>query len=414
MQKTIMDIVEDVKQQELEYGINEYSVYNNDKNYYQRVIKYFRDHGTENYCQELLLQYLDEASSRHDRHEISGHLYASVRRSVKRIRSCATTGRVDFSKSHPKVYQPSPDGINLYNAIVEYNRCSHTISTNNQAILRNFICYLEKNSIGECSISDDVILNFITAAKTSYEQSNGYIRQSMALVAAYLKSKGVVLKINYGELQMKGKRKRVIEPYSADEISRIISSIDLDSGTGYRDKAIILLAYSTGLRAVDITSLNLTDINYKERSVSVIQNKTGKHVFLPVNVSALNAVADYIMLERPKSKETHIFLASKAPFNPLRGSRSLGNISRKYCRKAAIEKKPGRDFHSFRRSFASGLSYAGVPLTTISQMLGHSGINSDRPYLSYNEGQILRCALDFTDIPLTKGIYAEGIGGDGR
>ena len=406
MQKTIADIVEDVKQQELDYGLKEYSVYNNDKNYYQRVIKFFHEHGTEMYSQELLQQYLDEVSGLHESHEISRHFYADIRRSVKRIRSCAATGRVDFSKSHPKVYQPSPDGIKFYNAIVEYSHCSHTISNNSQAILRNFICYLEKNGIDECGISDGVILDFITAAKASYEQSNGYIRQSMALVAAYLKSKGVVLKINYGELQMKGKRKRVIEPYSADEISRILSSIDLDSGTGYRDKAIILLAY--------ITSLNLTDINYKKRSVSVIQNKTGKHVFLPVNVSALNAVADYIMLERPESKDTHIFLASKAPYNQLRGSRSLGNISRKYCSKAAVEKKPGRDFHSFRRSFASGLSYAGVPLTTISQMLGHSGINSDRPYLSYNEGQILRCALDFTDIPLTKGIYAEGMGGDGR
>ena len=59
MQKTIADIVEDVKQQDLDYGLKEYSVYNNDKNYYQRVIKFFHEHGTEMYSQELLHQYLD-------------------------------------------------------------------------------------------------------------------------------------------------------------------------------------------------------------------------------------------------------------------------------------------------------------------------------------------------------------------
>ncbi len=409
MQKTITDIVEDVKQQELEYGLKEYSVYNNDKNYYQRVIKYFHEHEAEAYCPELLQQYFAEVSGMHDRHEISKHLYAGIKRSVKRISSCAETGSVDFSKPHPKTYQPSTGGMELYDAIVEYSSCGHPISNNCQAILRNFICYLEKNGIQECGISDSVILDFITGAKASYEQSNGYIRQSMAMAAAYMKSRGASLKINYGELQMKGRRKRVIEPYSADEISRIIASIDIDSGTGYRDRAVILLAYSTGLRAVDITSLELTDINYRERSVSVIQSKTGKPVFLPLNAAAMNAVADYILLERPKSEDPHIFLSSRAPHNPLHGSRSLGNISRKYCRRAEIEKKPGRDFHSFRRSFACGMSYAGVPLPTISQMLGHSGINSDRPYLSYNEKQILHCALDFTDIPLTKGVYAPGM-----
>ena len=411
MPKTIVDIIEDVKQQELEYGIKEYSVYNNEKNYYNPILKFFHDHDAELYCPEILQQYYEMISQKHENSEVSDHRFRDIKRCIKRIRSCAETGSVDFTKNHPKTYQPSENGMNLYADILEFHHCAENISNNNQAILRNFICYLEQKGIALQDISDNVIMDFIDAAKTTYRQSNGYIRQSMVLVSDYLKSQGICLKMNYRELQMKGRRERMIEPFTVDEISRILSSIDAGSKTGIRDKAIILLAYSTGLRAIDITSLHLTDIDYKKGSVSVVQSKTGQPVFLPLNASTMNAVADYILKERPDSDDTHIFLSSRAPFNPLRGSESPGNISRKYCRIAEIEKKPGRDFHSFRRSFASGMSSAEIPLTIISQMLGHTGINSDKPYLSYNEKQMQLCALDFSDIPLTDGIYAKE--GDG-
>ena len=47
MLKSIVDIIEDVKQQELEYGIKEYSVYNNEKNYYNPILEFFNDHDAE-------------------------------------------------------------------------------------------------------------------------------------------------------------------------------------------------------------------------------------------------------------------------------------------------------------------------------------------------------------------------------
>ena len=65
-----------------------------------------------------------------------------------------------------------------------------------------------------------------------------------------------------------------------------------------------------------------------------------------------------------------------------------------------------RAFHSLRRSFATELSVAGVPLETISQLLGHRRIDEDKPYLSYNREQIAFCAMNFDEIPLEGGIYA--------
>ena len=78
----------------------------------------------------------------------------------------------------------------------------------------------------------------------------------------------------------------------------------------------------------------------------------------------------------------------------------------KYCRKASIEKKRFRSFHSLRRAFGTELAIAEVPVTSISQMLGHKDMSSDKAYLSFNRTQTSLCAADFSEVPITKGIYA--------
>ena len=78
----------------------------------------------------------------------------------------------------------------------------------------------------------------------------------------------------------------------------------------------------------------------------------------------------------------------------------------KYCRKASIEKKRFRSFHSLRRAFGTELAIAEVPVTSISQMLGHKDMSSDKAYLSFNRTQTSLCAADFSGVPITKGVYA--------
>jgi len=52
------------------------------------------------------------------------------------------------------------------------------------------------------------------------------------------------------------------------------------------------------------------------------------------------------------------------------------------------------------------MSLAGVPLPTISQMLGHKNIEQDKPYLSYDKEQISHCSIDFSEVPIFGGRYA--------
>ena len=192
-------------------------------------------------------------------------------------------------------------------------------------------------------------------------------------------------------------------------MNKAVSSINTATPKGLRDYAIMLLAFDTGLRGVDIRSLCLEDIDWESGFLNLKQSKTGVPLRLPLSGIVMNAIADYILTGRPESDYREIFLTVKGLVKPLTKRRySFTGLCDKYFTQAKINKIPGRGFHSLRRSFATELSEAGVPIETISQLLGHKSIEEDKPYLSYNREQIAFCAIGFDEIPITNGIYAGG------
>lgn len=150
----------------------------------------------------------------------------------------------------------------------------------------------------------------------------------------------------------------------------------------------------------------MEDIGWKTGEISIFQSKTGNPINITVNGQVLNALSDYILHARPRSKSSNVFIRGIAPYTALSGTVTLDKVLDDLCIKAGIEKKGHRSFHSLRRSFATWLASEEVPITTISQMLGHKSIDSDKPYLSFNRNQIAMCAMGFEDIPVKEGVYA--------
>ena len=171
----------------------------------------------------------------------------------------------------------------------------------------------------------------------------------------------------------------------------------------------MLLAFDTGLRSVDIRALCLEDIDWNKGLLYLEQSKTGVPLILPLSGKVMNAIADYILTGRPECINNEIFRTVKGPVRPMdKRHGAFSSICDKYFNAANVDKIPGRSFHSLRRSFATELSEAGIPLETISQMLGHKSIEEDKPYLSYNREQTALCAIGFDEIPVANGIYAGG------
>ena len=175
---------------------------------------------------------------------------------------------------------------------------------------------------------------------------------------------------------------------------------------GKRDRAIILLAATTGLRAGDLIRIKLTDIDWRKGEIRLLQRKTGRVSYTPLVKETGEALQDYILNARPRSESPEVFLRLVAPRTGLADAVSIGCMFQQYQRKAGIYRHAfdGKGFHGLRRRLAKKLLVTGTPLTTITQILGHDDPKSARQYLSLDTRNLKECALDFKGIPLERGL----------
>jgi integrase len=194
--------------------------------------------------------------------------------------------------------------------------------------------------------------------------------------------------------------KRVFPCIAVDEILLVTEQINPETPSGKRDYAIIQLGIHTGLRAGDIASLKLKDINWKNNEISLVQGKTQERLILPLVESVGVTLIDYILKGRPKSDSQYIFLRSIAPYHQFKDGVSIACVFRKYLKKAKIIHSPGdgRTFHGLRRTLGTEMVIQGVPLTTVSQVLGHRTGNAAKQYIALNIDGLRQCALGFGSI----------------
>lgn len=156
------------------------------------------------------------------------------------------------------------------------------------------------------------------------------------------------------------------------------SLVEKPEGTGFmpsRDRAILELLYSSGLRVSEIAGLNMEDVNTREGLVKV-RGKGRKERIVPVGAKAVEAIKSYIaekLLLRKKDKA--FFLNQRGGRLSDRGIR---RIVVKYARMLGIRGAIGP--HTLRHTFASHLLQAGADLRVIQELLGHSSLSTTQKY----------------------------------
>lgn len=396
-----------------EHGIKEISIVQY-KTVLKKIVCFAEDHGFSSYYPELKDDFDAFIDSNVKKKMVCFEYARFQHRVIRMLASLAETGETDFSATqrNHRMYKVSPDSQAVIEKALDYHMLEGETRTEMSTVMRHFYCYAEEKAhSANTIITDDLLMNFFTEELPN--TNNGSMGRSLRAIkylSVYLKSKGYSdLKLDFTQLNARNAHVRVIPPYSQSDINHAVAGIDTSTTEGLRNYAIMLLAFDTGLRSVDIRKLRLGDIDWKKGLVSIRQSKTDKPLTLPLSGKVMNAIADYVLKARPECSHDEVFLAVKGPVKPLdKRHYALTNISDRYFTEASVEKIPGRGFHSLRRSFATELSEAGVPLETISQLLGHKSIDEDKPYLSYNREQVAFCAIGFDEIPLTTGIYSGG------
>ena len=189
------------------------------------------------------------------------------------------------------------------------------------------------------------------------------------------------------------RQQRLPAVFTEDETEKILASFDKENPIGKRNYAIFLLAARLGLRSCDIKSLEFSFINWSEKTISFTQQKTKKHLTLPLPDDVGWAIIDYLKKGRPISDSKYIFIQHTPPYGQYS---DLRNVLVKQMRKAGIETPANKriGMHCFRHSLATTMLEKGVPLPVISQTLGHADISSTEVYLRINISQLRLCALE--------------------
>ena len=188
------------------------------------------------------------------------------------------------------------------------------------------------------------------------------------------------------------KRFHAIVPVLEDADQERVVRACASGAVSARDAAITLLALSTGLRACDIVALRMGDVDWRGHTIGLVQQKTGNPLTLPLPALLLSKLAAYVLDERPRSADDHLFLRSKAPHTRLGDHAAVHRVIVETFRKAGVNKlKAGTRL--LRHNAASRLLAAAVPLPTISAVLGHASEESTNLYMSVDRERLLECVL---------------------
>ncbi len=199
-------------------------------------------------------------------------------------------------------------------------------------------------------------------------------------------------------------RRVIRHGFSLEEQNTLLCAPDRSTVVGKRDYAMMLLAVQTGLRIIDISNLTFQNIDWRESVLNLVQHKTGQPLSLPMEPEVGNAIADYILNGRPECDCSYVFLTKDPPYRKLH-NRSASSIVFRYIQKCGIdcERIPRRGFHSFRRSFGARMLQSEVPLEMLSELLGHTNIDSTKPYVATDIEGLRTCAIGLSGIEIRTG-----------
>lgn len=365
---------------------------------YNRLLGLAEQCGEEYLSDTLAGQFLEDNRSswsgeyRHER-------FLAHNRCIRFLHSYLDTGQVAIKKYHEPVGAEISAGLS--NALELYDRAEEASGLSTASLVKNRrpVRYLLEHmtSLGYQELSDiqpgDTINAIEDMLKEHYDPTS-----LVTAVSGMRRFYEMFPELQKFRLEIPARMPRkssIIDVYSEAEQGKIASRLSSPE-VSRRDAAICLLSFETGLRSVDICSLRLGDVDWKHNVIHIVQSKTQKPLNLPLRSSYGNAMAGYLLDERPDCGRDYFFLSVKAPHVKLN---TTWHIVKAVVSAADVETR-GRltGTRMFRHNAASSMLRKGVPLPVISEELGHKSQDSTIVYLSTD-----RETMSSLTLPLPKG-----------
>ena len=203
---------------------------------------------------------------------------------------------------------------------------------------------------------------------------------------------GEILKKNFiYEVKRPKKDKKLPVVLSREEIAKILSSVD-----NIKHRALLMLAYSAGLRVGEVVKLKPEDIDANRKLICVKGSKGRKDRYTLLSNTVMDVLRKYWKRYRP-----HKWLFEGAKEGMHLSTRTADKIFRNACKKAGINKEVS--FHSLRHSFATHLLESGTDLRYIQELLGHAHSKTTEIYTHVSRKNLGKIVSPIDTINLNKG-----------
>ena len=264
-------------------------------------------------------------------------------------------------------------------------------------MLARFCSYLDSRGVtGIETIGCRLILDYQTELyhainKRGRPNSVGYQNSMLTTVKSFMRfakereciARDPARDIPYGKLPKRLPRGIL----TTTEARRIINAPDTGCALGYRDRTIIEVLYTTGIRKEELNNLQVTDVDYHDGFLRIDQGKGGKDRIVPLGRIACRYLENYIKSVRPE--------LIKDPYNntlflSARGRRlskgMVWEMVKKYAKKAKIKKNISP--HTFRHTCATAMLKNRANIRAVQELLGHESLESTQIYTRVTIGDL--------------------------
>ena len=248
--------------------------------------------------------------------------------------------------------------LNDFNAFAVSEYDYSDIVSVNYAVVRSWIV-----SLVDSKISNRTVNRKVSSLKTYYK----YLLKTGQIEVSPL-AKHKALKTT----------KKIQVPFSEVEIENVMELLEVENTfEGLRDRLIIELFYSSGIRRAELINIKLKDVSYSQKTLKVL-GKRNKERLIPLLPSVLKTISEYLPireeLKNIKDKE-YLFLTSK-------GVKVYENLVYRVIKSyfSQVSEKVKKSPHILRHSFATHLLNEGADINSVKELLGHSSLASTQVY----------------------------------
>jgi tyrosine recombinase XerC len=284
----------------------------------------------------------------------------------------------------------------LYYLSSERNYSPHTVSAY-EGDLNQFYEFLKRHFSGmpfKVANIDQVTIRLFLGDLLEDGRSKSSVARKLVAVRSFLKYlvKLNVIKHNAG-LNVVSPRLPKKLPYFLDEASveRMMAIPDCSVMEGLRDRAILELLYSTGIRLAELIQLNLDQVDFINDTIKIF-GKGRKHRIVPIGRKAREAIKQYL---KERDKKLYVIIKEedrKALFLSARGKRmypkGIFRIVNKYI--SAVSEIEKKSPHVLRHTFATHLLNRGADLRAVKELLGHESLSTTQLYTHVTVNRLKR------------------------